>query len=167
MDSKHNRKWQGIRIPLQGLYQSLKRVMLFASISTFMVVRFFGSKILKSKGEDIACYLGLFHLILWGGGECKELAIMVFQWVSAHISGFNIGAPIEYAHSILHVSDTSNPWKNCPKRGLRTTGGQIPIKKHCRSFQTMLPYFLAEKWNWELFSHMPFVTMGALACCTQ
>ncbi len=32
-------------------------------------------------------------------------AIMVFRWVSAHISGFNIGAPIQYAHSILHVSD--------------------------------------------------------------
>ena len=30
---------------------------------------------------------------------------MAFQWVFAHISGFNIGAPIEYAHSILHVSD--------------------------------------------------------------
>ncbi len=27
-----------------------------------------------------------------------------FLWVSAHISSFNIGAPIEYAHSILHVS---------------------------------------------------------------
>ncbi len=25
-------------------------------------------------------------------------AIMDFQWVSAQISGFNIGAPIEYAH---------------------------------------------------------------------
>ena len=29
--------------------------------------------------------------------------MMVFQWVSAHISGFNIGAHIEYAHNILHM----------------------------------------------------------------
>ena len=26
---------------------------------------------------------------------------MVFQWESAHISGFNIGAPIEYAHNLI------------------------------------------------------------------
>ncbi len=35
---------------------------------------------------------------------------MDFQWVSAHISGFNIGAPTEYAHSILHVSDHLPPY---------------------------------------------------------
>ncbi len=29
---------------------------------------------------------------------------------------------------------TSNPWNKCPKRGLLTTGGQIPIEKHYRSF---------------------------------
>ncbi len=28
-----------------------------------------------------------------------------FPWVSAHIYGSNIGAPIEDEHSILHVSD--------------------------------------------------------------
>ena len=39
-----------------------------------------------------------------------ERAIMVFQWVSANISGFNIGAPIEYAYSILHVSDHLPPY---------------------------------------------------------
>ena len=27
----------------------------------------------------------------------QDRAIMLFQWVSAHISGFNIAAPIEYA----------------------------------------------------------------------
>ncbi len=31
-----------------------------------------------------------------------------FPWVSAHISGFNIVAPIEHAYSILHVSDLCN-----------------------------------------------------------
>ncbi len=34
-------------------------------------------------------------------------------------------------HNIL---DTSNPWNKCPKRGLMTTGGQIPIEKHYHSF---------------------------------
>ncbi len=29
----------------------------------------------------------------------------VFSWVSAHIYGSNIGTPIEYEPSILHVSD--------------------------------------------------------------
>ena len=47
-----------------------------------------------------------------------------FPWISAHISGFNIGAPIKYANSIPHVSD------KCPKRGLMTMNGQIPIEKH-------------------------------------
>ena len=28
-----------------------------------------------------------------------------FPWLSAHISIFTIGAPTEYAHSTLHVSD--------------------------------------------------------------
>ncbi len=28
---------------------------------------------------------------------------------------------------------TSNPWNKCPKRGLLTTGGQIPIEKHYHS----------------------------------
>ena len=28
-----------------------------------------------------------------------------FPLVSAHISSFNIGAPIEYVHSIVHLSD--------------------------------------------------------------
>ncbi len=35
---------------------------------------------------------------------------MVFKWESPHISGFYIGAPIEYAHSILHVSDHLPPY---------------------------------------------------------
>ncbi len=30
---------------------------------------------------------------------------------------------------------TSNPWNKCSMRGLLTTGGQIPIKKHYRSFR--------------------------------
>ena len=71
-----------------------------------------------------------------------------------------IGAPIEYTHNILHVSDqvppqthiiicddmelphtkghTSNPWNKCPKRGLMTKDGQILIEKHYRSFQAWL-----------------------------
>lgn len=32
------------------------------------------------------------------------------SWVSAHIYSFNIGAPIEYAHNILHVSDHLPPY---------------------------------------------------------
>ena len=61
---------------------------------------------------------------------------MIFQWASAHISGFNIAAPIEYAHSMEspHTKGhASNPWNKCPKRGLMTTDGQIPIEKHYRS----------------------------------
>ncbi len=34
------------------------------------------------------------------GGAEIEKSDNAFPWVSAHISGFNIGAPIEYAHSI-------------------------------------------------------------------
>ena len=75
---------------------------------------------------------------------------MDFQWVSAHISGLNSGAPIEYACIILHApvityihddmelphtkGHTSNPWNKCPKRGLMTIGGQILIENHYRSF---------------------------------
>ncbi len=33
-----------------------------------------------------------------------------------------------------------NPWNKCHKRGLMTTGGQIPIEKHYRSFS---------KFSWE------------------
>ncbi len=32
---------------------------------------------------------------------------------------------------------TSNPWNKCPKRGLMTTGGQIPIQKCYRSFHKL------------------------------
>ena len=69
-----------------------------------------------------------------------------FPWVSAHISGSNIGAPIEYVHSILHVHthSTQQPLSitiYCAlpyvarrvKRGLMTTDGQIPIEKLYRS----------------------------------
>ena len=35
---------------------------------------------------------------LWPWPLIKR-AILLFQWVSAHISGFNIGAPIECAHT--------------------------------------------------------------------
>ncbi len=36
---------------------------------------------------------------------------------------------------LLHTKGhTSNPWNKCPKRGLLTTGGQIPIEKHYHSF---------------------------------
>ncbi len=36
---------------------------------------------------------------------------------------------------LLHTKGhTSNPSNKCPKRGLMTTGGQIPIEKHYRSF---------------------------------
>ena len=70
-------------------------------------------------------------------------------------------SPYEYAHNILHVRDhipphvaiasgfwfddlnpysylihkghTSNQWNKCPKRGITTTGGQIPVEKHYRS----------------------------------
>ncbi len=39
-------------------------------------------------------------------------------------------------HNILHVSVTYlHPWNKCPKRGLMTTGGQIPIEKHYRSLE--------------------------------
>ena len=38
---------------------------------------------------------------------------------------------MELPHTKGH---TSNPWNRCPKRGLMTTGGQIPIEKHHRSF---------------------------------
>ncbi len=38
---------------------------------------------------------------------------------------------MELPHTKGH---TCNPWNKCPKRGLLTTGGQIPIKKHYHSF---------------------------------
>ncbi len=34
---------------------------------------------------------------------------------------------------------TSNPWNKCPRRGLMTTGVQIPIQKHYRSLGTEAP----------------------------
>ncbi len=66
-----------------------------------------------------------------------------FPWISARIYDFNIGAPIECAHSILHVTGhtkghTSNSWNKCPKRGLMTTDGQSPIEKHYRSLHGRL-----------------------------
>ncbi len=33
---------------------------------------------------------------------------------------------------------TSNPWNKCPKRGLMTMGGQIPIEKHYRSLHACM-----------------------------
>ncbi len=36
--------------------------------------------------------------------QSEQRAKMVSQWVSPHISGSNIGAPIEFAHNILYMS---------------------------------------------------------------
>ncbi len=33
-----------------------------------------------------------------------------FPWVSAHVTGFNIGAPTECASNILHASDHLPPY---------------------------------------------------------
>ncbi len=38
----------------------------------------------------------------------------------------------QHSHTKGH---TSNPWNKCPRRGLMTTGGQIPIEKHYHSLQ--------------------------------
>ena len=37
-------------------------------------------------------------------------------------------------HPACQWSQTSNQWNKCPKRGIMTTGGQIPIEQHFRSF---------------------------------
>ncbi len=71
-----------------------------------------------------------------------------FLWVSAHLSGFNIGAPIEYAYSILDDMElphtkghTSNPWNKCPTRGLMTTFRQQVGKFLLKSIITLCPIF--------------------------
>ncbi len=49
-----------------------------------------------------------------------------FAWIAAQPLLDDMELPYTKGH-------TSVPWNKCPKRGLRTTGGQIPIEKHYRS----------------------------------
>ncbi len=85
------------------------------------------------------------HIIKFQTVNVKRPTSKEWQWICLDLRPAPIGAPIEYACSILHVSDnmelphttghTSNPWNKCPKRGLLTMGGQIPIEKHYHSFK--------------------------------
>ena len=57
---------------------------------------------------------------------------------------------------------TSNPWNKCPKRDLMTTGGQIPIEKHYRSFSVFVKqtvHWLSFLTLWTKEGRRPF-TLG-------
>ncbi len=61
-----------------------------------------------------------------------------FPWISA----LPLSEPLLNMHTTFYMSvitylDTSNPWSKCPKRGLTTTGGQIPIEKHYHSLSPL------------------------------
>ncbi len=67
------------------------------------------------------------------------------QW-STMIMMMNICDDMELPHT---KGRTNNPWNKCSKRGLLTTGGQIPIEKHYRSlfWWDTLTFFLISLWK--------------------
>ncbi len=65
--------------------------------------------------------------------DSRDLACWVLQkdiWMSAQsLLEPLLDMPTASYMELPHT----NPWNKCPKRGLMTTGGQIPIEKHYRS----------------------------------
>ncbi len=75
-----------------------------------------------------------------------------FAWISAqpllepllnmqHPTSYILHPAASYMELPHTKGHTSNPWNRCPKRGLLTTGGQIPIEKHYHSFPYNLQNF--------------------------
>ncbi len=71
--------------------------------------------------------------------EILQKGDSAFPWISAQ----PLLEPLLNLHTASYMSiimylDTSNPWNKCPKRGLMTTGGQIPFGKDYRSLAVHL-----------------------------
>ncbi len=79
---------------------------------------------LEKKSEE-PCRVSFFFLKIL----IRSKGDSAFPWISTQ----PLSEPLLNMHMTFY-----NPWNKCPKSGLMTTGGQIPIEKHYRSF--VMPY---------------------------